>query len=135
MRLRDFLEQHQVKVRFILAGGLNTVIGLSVFPLLYLLMEKYKVHYMVVLCISQVIGVLFAYCTSKFLVFRTKGNYLAEFTKFVTFHLSYFVANLVALPLMVSGLALNPIVAQSIFAIAVIVSSYFWHSRITFSAE
>lgn len=135
MSLREALEKHQVKVRFILAGGLNTVIGLGVFPLLYLLLAEQHFHYMVILCMSQVICISFAYLTNKFIVFRTKGSYLAEFSKFVTFHLSYFVANLVALPLMVSGLALNPIVAQSIFAIAVIVSSYFWHSRITFSAE
>lgn len=135
MSLREALDKHQVKMRFILAGGLNTAIGLGVFPLLYLLLAEQHFHYMVILCMSQLICISFAYLTNKFLVFRTKGNYLAEFSKFATFHLSYFLANLVALPLMVSVLSLNPIVAQSIFAIAVIVSSYFWHSRITFSAD
>lgn len=135
MCLRAALDKHQVKVRFVLAGGLNTLVGLGVFPLLYLMLADHHFHYMVILCMSQVLCISFAYLTNKFLVFRTRGNYVAEFTKFVIFHLSYFVANLAALPLMVNGLKLSPIIAQSIFAIMVIVSSYFWHSRITFSAD
>ncbi len=135
MYLRTLLDKHHVKVRFFLAGGLNTLVGLGVFPFLYLTLADNHLHYMVILCISQVICISFAYLTNKLLVFRTKGNYLVEFSKFVTFHLSYFVANLLALPLMVASFDVNPVMAQSIFAAAVIASSYFWHSRITFSAD
>ncbi len=135
MYLRTLLDKHHVKVRFFLAGGLNTLVGLGVFPFLYLMLADNHLHYMVILCISQVICISFAYLTNKLLVFRTKGNYLVEFSKFVTFHLSYFVANLLALPLMVASFDVNPVMAQSIFAAAFIASSYFWHSRITFSAD
>lgn len=125
--------QHQVKVRFLLTGALNTVIGLGTFPALYYLLESLQLHYLVILTISQVLCVCFSYLTNKFLVFKTSGNYVNEFSKFITFHLSYFAVNLIVLPLMVSGLDFNPVIAQSLFAIAVVVSSYFWHSRITFS--
>ena len=124
---------HQVKIRFLLAGALNTVIGLGTFPALYYLLESRRLHYLVILTISQVLCICFAYLTNKFLVFKTKGNYVHEFSKFITFHLTYFAVNLIVLPLMVSGLSFNPVIAQSLFAVLVIVSSYFWHSRITFS--
>ena len=132
-RWRQVALQHQVKIRFLLAGALNTVIGLGTFPALYYLLESRQLHYLVILTISQVLCICFAYLTNKFLVFKTRGNYVNEFSKFITFHLSYFAVNLIVLPLMVSGLDFNPVIAQSLFAIMVIVSSYFWHSRITFS--
>lgn len=128
-----FAREHHVKVRFILAGFLNTAIGLGTFPVLYYLLEAHKLHYLVVLTISQALCITFAYITNKFLVFKTKGNYFSEYVKFITFHLSYFVVNLVVLPVMVNGFNFNPVIAQSFFAIMVIISSYFWHSRITFS--
>ena len=135
-RIKQWLKialQHQVKIRFLLAGALNTVIGLGTFPALYYLLESRQLHYLMILTISQSLCICFAYLTNKFLVFKTKGNYVNEFSKFITFHLSYFAVNLVVLPLMVSGLKFNPVIAQSLFAVTVIVSSYFWHSRITFS--
>ena len=135
LRGRELLVQHQVKVRFLLAGVLNTLVGLATFPIFYFTLSGYALHYLVVLCISQAVCIPFAFATNKFLVFRTKGNYVREFIKFLTFHLSYFAANLVALPLMVNLFAMNPVIAQSLFAIMVIVSSYFWHSRITFTAD
>ncbi len=135
VRVRELHDQHQVKVRFLLAGLLNTLVGLATFPIFYFMLSGYALHYLVVLCISQAVCITFAFVTNKFLVFRTKGNYVPEFLRFLTFHLSYFTANLVALPLMVNLFSMNPVIAQSLFAIMIIVSSYFWHSRITFSAD
>jgi putative flippase GtrA len=128
-------EQHQIKIRFLLAGILNTVFGLGTFPVLYFMLAGFKLHYLAILTISQAICITFAFLTNKFLVFRTKGNYMAEFLKFITFHLSYFAVNLLVLPILVELLHFNPVIAQSLFAILVIASSYFWHSRITFLSK
>ena len=128
-------EQHQVKIRFLLAGFLNTVFGLGTFPALYFMLATFKLHYLIILAISQVICITFAFLTNKFLVFRTKGNYIPEILKFITFHLSYFIVNLFALPVLVELFHLGPVIAQSLFAILVIASSYFWHSRITFLSK
>lgn len=131
---RCFAGRHHTKVRFLLAGALNTVIGLAVYPALYFLAAPLKLHYMTILAISQVMCVAFAFLTSKFLVFRTSGNYLRESGKFATFHVSYFLVNLAALPALVEFAGMNPVWAQMLFAVLVIVTSYFWHSRITFSS-
>lgn len=130
---RCFASRHQTKVRFLLAGGLNTAIGLAVYPALYFLAGPLRFHYLTILVISQVVCVSFAFVTSKFLVFQTSGNYLRESGKFLTFHLAYFLVNLAALPALVEFAGMNPVWAQTLFAVLVIVTSYFWHSRITFS--
>ena len=127
--------RHQTKVRFLLAGALNTAIGLAVYPGLYFLAAPLKLHYLTILAVSQVVCVAFAFLTNKFLVFRTSGNYLRESGKFLTFHLSYFLLNLAALPALVELAGMNPVWAQTLFAVLVIVTSYFWHSRITFSSS
>jgi putative flippase GtrA len=132
-KVRELAEQHQIKIRFLLVGAMNTVVGLSVFPILYFLTAPVGFHYLGILTISQALCVTFSFLTSKFLVFRTTGGYLREFGKYVTFHLSYFLVNLAALPALVELAGMNPVWAQTLFAVLVIVSSYFWHSRITFS--
>ena len=129
-----FAIRHQTKVRFLFAGALNTAIGLAVFPILYFSTAPLKLHYLVILVISQILCVAFSYLTNKFLVFRTSGNYLNEFGKFLSFHLFYFLANLAALPALVELWGLDPVWAQTLFAVLVIITSYFWHSRFTFSS-
>ncbi|MCP3384590.1 GtrA family protein [Bradyrhizobium sp. CCGUVB4N] len=129
-----YLRQHETKIRFLLAGALNTAFGLAAYPSLFFLLAPLKLHYMVVLGITQVTCVTFSYLTNKFLVFRTSGNYLRESGKFASFHLGYFLLNLVALPFLVEVMGASPVCGQTFFAFAVVVTSYFWHSRITFAA-
>lgn len=131
---RSLADRHQTKIRFLLAGALNTAIGLAVYPALFFLAAPLKLHYLTILVISQIVCITFAFLTNKFLVFRTSGNYLRESGKFLTFHLSYFLVNLAALPALVEFAGMKPVWAQTLFAVLVIVTSYFWHSRITFSS-
>jgi putative flippase GtrA len=130
---RRLIRLHETKVRFLLAGALNTVFGLAAYPTFFFLLAPLKLHYMVVLGITQVTCVAFSYLTNKFLVFQTVGNYLRESGKFVLFHLSYFLVNLIALPLLVEIFGMSPVWGQTLFAVAVIITSYFWHSNITFA--
>lgn len=128
-------KQHETKIRFGAAGVVNTAFGLAIFPILFFSLAFLKLHYLIILTISQALSVTLAFVTNKFWVFRTKGNYLREYGKFVLFHLTYFVVNLFALPFLVEVVKIPPVWAQSGFAVAVIVSSYVWHSRITFSSN
>lgn len=127
--------RHQTKIRFLLAGALNTAIGLGVFPALYFLAAPLKLHYLIIFTFSQVICISFAFLSNKFLVFRTEGNFLKESGKFLTFHLGLFLLNLAVLPSLVELAGMNPVWAQTLFAVLIIVTSYFWHSRITFSSS
>lgn len=127
-----FARQHETKLRFLAAGFLNTLFGLAAFPFLMSTFVGAETHYLVVLTMAQMLSLCFSFLTSKFLVFKTAGNYIAEFWKFSTFHAMHFVANLAALPVLVEMLGVPPVWGQFGFAVAVIVSSYFWQSRITF---
>lgn len=131
---RGLADRHQTKVRFLLTGVLNTAFGLGAFYAIYFMMAPLKLHYLIILVISHVVCMTFAFLTNKFLVFRTSGNYLREYGKFTTFHLPYFLVNLAALPALVEFAGMNPVWAQMLFAVLVNVASYFWHSRITFSS-
>lgn len=130
-----FVGTHETKIRFGAAGALNTVFGLAIFPILYFALAFLSLHYLIILTISQVMSITFAFTTNKILVFKTKGNLLHEYGKFILFHISYFAVNLIALPILVDALKISPVWAQSGFAVAVIISSYFWHSRITFVSK
>lgn len=132
MRGRELLDQHQVKVRFLVAGILNTIFGLSTYPLFYYFLNT-KLHYLVILFLVQTLNLLFSFITNKFYVFRTSGNYKQEIPKFLMFHYSYILINILALPFLVEFLSIGPVVAQTSFALVVIVLSYFWQSKVTFA--
>lgn len=123
---------HQTKVRFLLAGTFNTAIGLVIYPALYFLVAPLKLHYLTILLLGYMVTVTCSFLTHKFLVFRTSGNYLRESGKFLMLHLSYFLMNLAALPTLVEFAGMNPVWAQTLFAVLVVATSYFWHSHITF---
>jgi putative flippase GtrA len=130
--IRGFVRLHETKIRFVIAGGINTALGLALFPALYLALAPLKIHYIFLLIVSNLICVVFAFLTNKFFVFRTSGNYVREFGRFVLFHLSHFALSLVAVPLLVEFVGISPIIAQPFFAAAVVISSYFWHRPVTF---
>jgi putative flippase GtrA len=131
-KLSRYFPLDEIKVRFLFAGILNTFVGLTTFPFLYFALSSSKLHYLELLTISQPICIGFAFVTNKFLVFRTTGNYIPEFIKFISFNLFYFLINLLVLPLLVEFLGFTPVTGQVLFAIVAMVLSYFWHSQITF---
>lgn len=118
-----------------IAGAVNTGVGLLIYPFLYFTLSGYGLGYLKILLLSQVICISLAFLTNKYFVFRARGRILLEFIKFVWFHAIYLGANLIFLPLMVEKGEANPVIAQTMFAFAVIVSSYFWHNKITFSQK
>ena len=125
---------HGKKIRFLLAGALNTAIGLGLYPLLYIVLDS-KLGYLGILVLSQFICVTVSFLTNKFFVFKTKGNTTSEYLKFFLFHLAYLILNLIGLPIMVEFFGMNPMVAQTIFASFIAVTSYFWHNIITFKND
>ena len=135
LRCLEVASRHPTKIRFLLVGALNTTIGLTVYPGLSIVAGPLNLHYLTILIISQLLCLVFTFLTQKFLVFRTNGNYLKESGKFLIFHTLYFLLNLAVLPALVELGGMNPIWAQTLFAILIIVSSYFWHSHITFSSS
>lgn len=123
---------HQKQVRFLLAGAVNTTVGLAIYPALYLMLHPNGLGYIEILIIAQIICVTFSFASNKYFVFKSKGDLKKEYIKFFSFHGLYFLINLIALPALVKWIKLNPMIAQTIFSILIIVTSYFWHNSVTF---
>jgi putative flippase GtrA len=127
-----WFNKHQIKIRFLFVGGINTFFGLALYPVLYYFLQSYQIHYLLILILTQIISIFFSFITNKFLVFKTQKNFFSEFLKFSTFYVLYFIINVIFLPIAVELLHFNPVVAQTSFAFLIILSSYFWHNQITF---
>jgi putative flippase GtrA len=121
--------------RYVLAGGLNTLVGLSVYPILWFLLHALEVNYLLILTFAQIIGVTFAFLTTKLYVFQTSGYYFKEAWKFFSFHLLYFFADVVVLRMLVEVFNIAPIIGQTGFTLVAVVGGYVWHSRITFKQD
>lgn len=134
-RLSALLTRGGRPLRFAMAGAINTVFGLTIFPLLLWTFPIFQTRYLIALGISQVTSLCFAFCTYKIGVFKTRTNIISEFGKFSSFYLINYAANWLALPLLVEAAAIRPIIAQLAFSIVLMIGSYFWHSRLTFKSE
>ena len=130
--LQLLIARHEKKLRFLIAGGVNTLVGLSVYPLLYLWLEPLGLGYIQILLMAQVICITFSYISNKYFVFKTKGNVHKEYVKFFLFYGFYLALNLLCLPFLVEKMGITPIISQTLFSVAIIVSSYFWHNFFTF---
>lgn len=119
-------------LRFVIAGALNTVLGIGLYPSLVWSFDVFREHYLVALGICQAICLMFAFGVQKYAVFQSRGNMAAEFSKFASYYLANYAANWAILPLLVEAGGWDPVVAQLTFTLVVVVGSYFWHSRITF---
>jgi len=126
------INKHKIKITYLFAGILNTVFGLSIFPIMMAILQPQDIHYNIIITICYPFSIFFAFITNKFIVFRTMGNTKSEFLKFIYFHFVHYLINICILPILILISGLSPIWAQMLFIVIVIVSGWFWHSRITF---
>lgn len=129
--LKATLGKRALPLRFAAAGAVNTVVGLSVYPLLLWTFGPWGLHYKVALVISQVICICLAFLTMR-RAFRSRGDNLRAFFKFSGFYLLCAAFNFAALGFLVEDMHARPIPAQLALSALIMATSYFWHSRITF---
>lgn len=123
---------HEKKIRFLIAGGVNTLVGFLVYPLLYLALSPVGFGYIQILLAAQIPCITFSFATNKYFVFRTKGNLKKEYLKFTVFYAVILLINLIFLPILVEIFGVSPIISQTLFVALTIVTSFFWHNFITF---
>jgi putative flippase GtrA len=119
------------EIRYLAVGGWNTVFGFLAFVILQLTIG-HIIGYMAVLVIAQVLSVVNAYVAYRLLVFRVSGRWVQDFFRFSAVYWIVFLINLIALPVMVSVLGMNVLVAQSLFFVVTVTASYFAHNHFSF---
>lgn len=118
-------------MRFLFVGAWNTGFGYLSFALLYYLLSP-RVHYMAILVASVVINVTNAYLGYKFLVFKTRGNYVREYLRFYLVYAVPIGIGLVAFPFAVEVLRINPYLAQAVITAGLALLSYAGHKYYSF---
>ena len=123
------------KIRFLLVGGINTIWGILSFPLIYVLLEPMRFHYLVILTFAYLVNTVLSYSTQKKFVFQTHGNIAREFAKFSSLQVVFFFINLVILPIVVEIFFVDPRLAQTSFAVLLAAISFLFHERVTFKSR
>ena len=76
MRWRSFGSTQQI-VRYLIAGGFNTVFGYGLFAVFnWLFSRRIPYSYLLASLLSNLIAITVAFLAYKWFVFRTRGNYL-----------------------------------------------------------
>jgi len=130
--MSGFMAKHQVKLRFLMVGGWNTIFGIGFYVLAYLWLKDY-VNYFILLIPCNIIAITNAYLCYKFFVFRTQGNWLREYLRFYVIYGLSMVMGMGLVAFGVQVFTLHPIVAQALASGATIVVSFFGHKNISFA--
>jgi putative flippase GtrA len=131
-RVLGALKRHEQQVRYLLVGGWNTLFGYGVYALLYGLLHRH-VSYILLLVPANIISITQNYFGYKFIVFRTKGNYLREYFKTYLVYGVAFLINLPLLPLLHEVAGLPVLGAQAVAMAVTVVLSYFFYKYFAFS--
>ena len=121
------------RVRFLVVGGINTVVGYVLFALLQIT-AGHVIGYIGSLYGSYVLAVTLAFVLHRRFTFRVEGtgNRLVDFLRFASVYVVSLAANTLALPLLVELAHLDPLVAQAISVVVTTVVSYFGHKYFSF---
>ena len=114
-------------VGFIAAGGTATVINYSIFLVLYWL----GIGYLLASGIGYVTGIAVSFIINRRLVFRSRGSKRQEAPRYVIAYLGALVVQLALLEAFVR-LGLDPLIANGLALIIVVVVNFFVIRRIVF---
>ena len=119
------------RIRFLIAGGINTAFGAGLFVGLHFTIE-HTVGYLGVLTVAWVISVLEAFVTYRYFVFRVRGKFFLDLSRFSLVYLGLYLVNLAVLPLLVEVAGLPVLLAQAATFPVVVVVSYLGHHNFSF---
>lgn len=121
------------RVRYLIAGGWNTLFGLGAYAALYALLAP-RVSYLLIMLPAQVLAIANAYLGQRVFVFRSEAKPLGEFLRFNVTYWIAFALNFPALWLLVDVGHLDPRLAQLVLIVVQVVGTYVAHARFSFRA-
>jgi putative flippase GtrA len=127
-------------VRYLLVGGFNTVFGYGLFALLnWALTGLGSYGYLYAAMIANPISITVAFLGYKWFVFRTRGNYLAEWIRCVSVYGTTMLVGLTGLSILVPILrrvlahpVQAPYIAAAVLTVVTVVGSFVGHRSFSF---
>ena len=119
------------QLRFLLAGGYNTIFGYFVFSGLFLLLGQ-RIHYLVIGCLAHVIAVVNAFVVHRRLVFRSVDRWQPSFFRFCFSQLVAFVFGITSLFGLVEFGHFSPLLAQALVTVSSVLLTYTLHRYFSF---
>ena len=130
-KVSDLLHKYMEGINYLLVGGWNTLFGYLLYAGLFYIFHR-NLNYIILLLISYFISILNNYLCYKFLVFKTRGNYIKEYCRFLVVYGASFLLNVALLPLFVEVFKIHPLVTQAIVTVFIVIISYFGHKKFSF---
>ena len=118
-------------IRYLLAGGWNTVFGVGLYTAVYELWGT-PGNYLFWAVLVNILAITNAFLCYKFFVFRTKGNFLREYLKCYLVYGAGALLGLAGLFLLVSIAGMNPVLANILITGITVILSYFGHKYFSF---
>jgi len=119
------------KIRYLLAGGWNTLFGYVCGLVLYYGLGG-RVHVVMVGVLANLLAITMAFMTYKLFVFRTKGNWLAEYFRAYLVYGATAILGIGLLWILVDGAGFPFWLAQGLVIVITVIVSFVSHSRFTF---
>lgn len=128
-RLRKLIDSQQG--RYLLAGGFNTLAGYFISLGMYYSLHP-KLHLVVIAILTNIICITLSFTTQKLFVFRTAGNWLAEYLRSYVIYGGAMLLGIAGLWLLVDVLHVPFWLAQGGLLFISIAFSYLGHKSYTF---
>ncbi|MCF3493375.1 hypothetical protein GUV62_14180 [Stenotrophomonas maltophilia] len=120
------------KLRFLIVGAGNTVIGYACFLLTFALMDPWAGP-VAILVAAYLVALPIAFVNQRVFVFRSRAPWVREFGRFLLANSTIFAINVVALPICIRLSEGDPRIVQGVFVMVSTVASYFAHKYFSFS--
>ena len=127
--MRKYLEHKPL--RFLLAGGWNTVFGYGVSVGLYTLLAG-KLHITLIAAVANIIAITMSFLTYKLFVFKTPGNWLLEYGRSYIVYGGMAIFGIILIWIFVDILGWWIWYAQALVILVTVGASYLGHKLFTF---
>jgi phosphoglycerol transferase len=119
------------RVRFLVTGGINTVVGYLLFAAIQFLLGRY-VGYIGSVLLSHLLASTVAFILYRRVVFRVRGSVILDFFRFQTIYALPLLINILALPFLVEVLGWNVYIAQAVVMGVTVTLTYLGHKFFSF---
>ncbi|MBR6133648.1 MAG: GtrA family protein [Bacilli bacterium] len=119
---------NNTKIRFLIVGCLNTIVGYSIYAILIYL----NINYLIANTISTIIGIIHSYIWNRLFTFKSNNNIKKEILKFISVYFISYVLGLLNLYILVNILNTNKYIAGIINIFITTIISWFGHRYFSF---